>query len=69
MRQIFLYPDVEDGGWVVEVPSLPGCTTYGKTRDEAIENARDAVATWIDGANGVGMTIPDDALSAELCVI
>lgn len=37
MRQELLYPG-EDSYWVAEVPSLPGCISQGKTREEAIGN-------------------------------
>lgn len=57
-RQVVLYPDHEDGGWIAEVPSLPGCISQGETREEAIANVRDAIATWIDGAEQVGMSVP-----------
>ena len=33
----------EDGVWVVECPSIPGCVSQGKTRAEALENIRDAI--------------------------
>jgi predicted RNase H-like HicB family nuclease len=33
----------EDGKWVVECPSIPGCVTQGQTREEAVENVRDAI--------------------------
>jgi predicted RNase H-like HicB family nuclease len=35
MREVILYPG-EDGYWVVECPSLPGCISQGKTKREAI---------------------------------
>ncbi|NOT00012.1 MAG: type II toxin-antitoxin system HicB family antitoxin [Phycisphaerales bacterium] len=50
MRQVLIYPDAEDGGWICEVPSLPGCITHGPTKEAAIENVRDAIAAWIEGA-------------------
>ena len=34
MRQVIIYPG-EDGWWVAECPSLPGCISQGKTREEA----------------------------------
>jgi predicted RNase H-like HicB family nuclease len=37
MRQAVIYPG-EDGYWVAEVPSLPGCISQGKTKEEAIIN-------------------------------
>jgi predicted RNase H-like HicB family nuclease len=33
----------EDGKWVVECPSIPGCVTQGRTREEAVENVHDAI--------------------------
>jgi predicted RNase H-like HicB family nuclease len=46
MRQVFVYPG-EDGYWVSECPSLPGCVSQGKTRQEAIENIKDAIAVYV----------------------
>jgi predicted RNase H-like HicB family nuclease len=69
MRQVILYPDHEDGGWIVEVPSLPGCVSQGETREEALANVRDAIETWIDGARDVGMDVPADNFEVQLCVV
>jgi predicted RNase H-like HicB family nuclease len=33
----------EDGAWVVECPSVPGCVSQGDTRDAALENVKDAI--------------------------
>ena len=33
----------EDGVWIVECPAIPGCVSQGRTRDEAIENIKDAI--------------------------
>ena len=41
-RRVLLYPG-EDGFIVAEVPSLPGCISQGRTRDEALENVREAI--------------------------
>lgn len=69
MRQVILYPDQEDGGWVAEVPSLPGCISQGDTREEAIANVRDAIETWINGAKHVGMEVPEDSLDVQVCIV
>jgi predicted RNase H-like HicB family nuclease len=69
MRQVILYPDHEDGGWIAEVPSLPGCLSQGETREEAIANIRDAIAVWIVGAQQTGMEVPDDNLDVQVCVL
>ncbi len=59
MRQVLLYQD-EDGVWIAEVPSLPGCGSDGETRDEAIENVREAIDLWIEDAQARGEVIPED---------
>lgn len=59
MRNVLLYTD-EDGMWVVECPSLPGCNSGGKTRDEAIANIRDAISLWIEDAQAHGEVVPED---------
>lgn len=38
----------EDGYWVVECPSLPGCVSQGKSRQEALENIREAIVGWLE---------------------
>lgn len=40
---MLLYPG-KDGYFVVEVPSLPGCISQGKTREEALANIEEAIA-------------------------
>jgi predicted RNase H-like HicB family nuclease len=42
MRQVILYPG-ETGYWVAECPSLPGCVSQGKTKEEAVQNIREAI--------------------------
>ena len=46
MRQVVLYPG-EDGYCVVECPSLPGCVSQGKTRQQAIANIKEAIRGYI----------------------
>ena len=47
MRQVIIYPG-EDGFWVAECPSLPGCISQGETKEEAIQNIKEAIALYID---------------------
>ena len=46
MRQVVIYPG-ENGYWVVECPSLPGCVSQGKTKEEAIANIKEAIRGYI----------------------
>ncbi len=38
----------EDGVWVVECPSIPGCVSQGSTNEEAILNIRDAIKLCLE---------------------
>jgi predicted RNase H-like HicB family nuclease len=38
----------EDGMWVVECPSIPGCVSQGKTKGEALKNIREAIALCLE---------------------
>jgi antitoxin HicB len=57
---VVLIPSVE-GGFVVEVPALPGCLTQGDTREEALANAAEAIAVHIAGMEVDGEPVPVEA--------
>lgn len=59
MRQVILYQD-EDGVWIAECPSLPGCGSDGATRDEALANIKEAIALWIADAEAHDEPVPED---------
>jgi predicted RNase H-like HicB family nuclease len=69
MRQVVLYPDLEDGGWIAEVPSLPGCVSQGETKEETLRNIQDAIETWIEGAEAVGQVVPQERFDVQVCVV
>lgn len=58
-RRVILYPG-EDGYVVAEVPSLPGCISQGKTRDEALANIQEAIALHVEVLQERGEPVPDD---------
>jgi predicted RNase H-like HicB family nuclease len=64
-RQVFLYPG-EDGYLVVEVPSLPGCISQGKTREEALVNIDEAIALYLEVLEERGEPIPADTVEVVL---
>ncbi len=59
MRHVLLTP-IEDGWWLAEVPSLPGCHTQGATKEEAMENAKEAIESYIASLEEDGEPIPED---------
>lgn len=38
----------EAGYYVAEVPALPGCLSQGKTKEEALENIKEAIEGWLE---------------------
>ena len=61
MRQVVIYPG-EDGYWVVECPSLPGCLSHGRTREEALDNIREAIDLYVETLVEQERPIPEDLL-------
>lgn len=59
MRQVIIYPG-EDGYWVAECPSLPGCISQGKTREEAVTNIREAIQGYIAALQEDGLPVPEE---------
>lgn len=58
MRYRVLVEQDEDGVFVADVPSLPGCVSQGSTRDEALENVKDAIAGYLESLRARGDPIP-----------
>jgi len=50
-----------DGRWSAGIPALPGCATWGATRDEALRNLRDAAAGYVRDMQKAGEDVPRDA--------
>ena len=61
MRQVMIYPG-EDDYWVAEVPSLPGCISQGKTREEAVTNIKEAIHAYISALEEDGISIQKNTL-------
>ena len=55
---VLITPD-PDGGYVAEVPELPGCVTQGETWQEVIEMIEDAKRLWLETALKRGKSIPE----------
>jgi predicted RNase H-like HicB family nuclease len=44
--RVIIEPD-EDGMFVAECPNLPGCISQGRTREEAVQNIKDAITGYL----------------------
>ena len=56
--------DEDGGGWLAEVPELPGCMSDGPTIPEAIESVNSAIEAWIETAHEAGREIPKPVKAA-----
>ena len=68
MRQVILYPG-ENGFWVAECPSLPGCVSQGQTKEEAIKNIREAIEGYILALKEDGLNVPPENFEALLVAV
>ena len=59
MRQIIIYRG-EDGYWVAECPSLPGCISQGRTKEEAIANIKEAIKGYVAALEEDGLPVPEE---------
>ncbi len=59
MRQVVIYLG-EDGYWVAECPSLSGCISQGKTKQEAIANIKEAIEGYIVSLEEDGLPVPEE---------
>jgi predicted RNase H-like HicB family nuclease len=58
MRFRVLIEQDEDGVFVAQCPTLPGCVSQGKTRAEAVNNIKDAIAGYLKSLEKHGEAIP-----------
>lgn len=58
MRYRILIEQDEDGVFVAECTSLPGCISQGKTRREALENIKDAIKGYLKSLKKHNEPIP-----------
>lgn len=68
MRQIVITRG-EDGQWVAECPSLPGCITQGRTREEAIQNARDAIEQYVAALEEDQLPVPPETFETLVVAV
>jgi predicted RNase H-like HicB family nuclease len=59
MRQVIIYPG-EDGYWVAECPSLPGCVSQGRSKQEAVTNVREAILAYVAALEEDDLAVPEE---------
>ncbi len=68
MRQVILYSG-ENGFWVAECPSLPGCVSQGHTKEDAVKNIREAIEGYILALQEDGIPVPPERFDAVLLAV
>jgi predicted RNase H-like HicB family nuclease len=68
VRQVIVYPG-EDGFWVAECPSLPGCVSQGESREQAIVNIREAIEGYILALQEDKLAVPQEHFDALLVAV
>jgi len=56
----------EDGVFIVECPSIPGCVSQGKTKEEALENIKDAITLCLQARSEKGMPLTIETRQIEV---
>lgn len=57
--------DEQENAWVTYVPSL-GLSTYGESRDEALDQTREAITGYLEAAATAGVPVPSGDTSSEV---
>jgi predicted RNase H-like HicB family nuclease len=68
MRQAVIYSG-EDGYWVAKCPSLPGCISQGRTKEEAIQNIREAIEGYILALKEDNLPVPEERFETLLVAV
>jgi len=68
MRYNIVLDRDEDGIWIAECYSIPGCVSQGKTKEEAIENVREAIKLCLEVRAELGYPLTIETQQVEVLV-
>jgi predicted RNase H-like HicB family nuclease len=68
MRQVMLYKG-EDGYWIADCSSLPGCVSQGKSKEEAIANVKEAIRGCVAALKEDGLPVPKEHFNSLLVAV
>jgi len=64
--KVLLEFDPDDKVWVTYVPALDNISTFGETREEALEMTRELVLGYMEAAKKEGLPVPSDRPDTEI---
>jgi len=56
----------EDGMWIVECPSIPGCVSQGTTKEEALKNIEEAISLCLEVRAEMGLPLTIETRQLEV---
>ncbi len=56
----------EDGVWIAECPSIPGCVSQGQSKEEALENVKEAIRLCLEVRAEKGMPLTIETRQVEV---
>lgn len=62
LRYTVVFEPEEEGGYHIYCPALPGCHTFGDTKEEAIENIKEAINSYLGSLAKDGLPFPSDVV-------
>ena len=65
-RTFSLAIERHDGGYLASFPALPGCNTWGVTYEEAVKNAEEALAVYLETLSEHGDSIPEETATNRI---
>jgi len=68
VRQVVISPG-EDGYWVAECLSVPGCISQGETKEDAVANIKEAIHAYIASLSTDGLPVPEEHFSSLLLAV
>jgi predicted RNase H-like HicB family nuclease len=67
--QTLLEWDADDKVWVTYVPALDYLPTFGETREQALDNTKEAILGYLEAAAKEGIPVPDSDTETELVTV
>lgn len=61
MEYTVILHEAEEGGYWVEIPSLPGCFSQGETVEDSLANVPDAIRSHVEALRDDGQNVPPDS--------
>ncbi len=58
-HHISIFYSEEDGGYIADIPDLPGCSAFGQTPEQALTEVLIAKRLWLESARAEGVPVPE----------